>query len=214
MGTYFSEHPLSAMASKLAEHASVLCGQITNEMAGEKVIVAGMISTVRHASTKNNNVFVIATFEDLNGSIEVIVWSNVYTQTQDLWIEGNILIIEGTVKVREDRVSISCSRVRKYEPDANNHESNKREAYRPQAENNNHNAAPKKLVINLNQSSDTEQDRVYLQRIMEVLKRYPGKDSVQLAIRDRDRITRLDIPDIKIDYCNDLMKELNPILAY
>ena len=79
MGIYFSEHPLSALASKLAEHASVLCGQITSEMAGEKVIVAGMVSAVRHASTKNNNVFVIATFEDLNGSIEVTVWSDVYT---------------------------------------------------------------------------------------------------------------------------------------
>ena len=204
MGTFFSEHPLSALASKLAEHASVLCGQITNEMAGEKVIVAGMISSVRHASTKNNNVFVIATFEDLNGSIEVIVWSNIYTQTQDLWVEGNILIIEGTVKVREDRVSISCSRVRKYEP----------EAARPPVENNNHYQAPKKLVINLNQSSDTEQDRAYLQRIMEVLKRYPGRDSVQLAISDGDKVTRLDVPDIKIDYCNDLMKELDPILSY
>ncbi len=83
----------------------------------------------------------------------------------------------------------------------------------PPVESNNHYVAPKKLVINLNQSNDTEQDRVYLQHILEVLKRYPGKDSVQLAIRDRGKITRLDIPDIKIDYCNELMKELNPILA-
>ena len=101
-------------------------------------------------------------------------------------------------------MSISCSRVRKYEP----------EAARPPVENNNHYQAPKKLVINLNQSSDTEQDRAYLQRIMEVLKRYPGRDSVQLAISDGDKVTRLDVPDIKIDYCNDLMKELDPILSY
>ncbi len=199
MGVYFSEHPLAALASKLAEYSSVLCGEINSDMAGEKVVVAGMVTSTRLVTTKNNRIFVVATFEDLNGSIEVTAWSDVYTQSQDLWVEGNILIIEGTVKVRDDRVNVNCNKVHKYEPDMNKVSEGK----------NTYSAPPKKLTINMKQSEDTAKDVAYLQRVMEILRRYPGKDSVQLAIHKDDKITRMDMPDVKIDYCNDLIKELS-----
>jgi DNA polymerase III subunit alpha len=199
MGVYFSEHPLAALASRLAEYSSVLCGEINSDMAGEKVIVAGMVTSARLVTTKNNRIFMVATFEDLNGSIEVTVWSDVYTQTQDLWIEGSILIIEGTVKVRDERVNVNCTRVHKYEPEMNK-VSDGKSAY---------SAPPKKLTINMKQSEDTAKDLAYLQKVMGILKRYPGKDSVQLAIHKDEKITRMDIPELKIDYCNDLIKELS-----
>lgn len=223
MGVYFSEHPLSAMASKLAERTSVLCGEINVDMAGEKVLIAGMISSVRHASTRNNRVFVIANVEDLNGSIEVTVWSDVYTQTQDLWIEGNILLIDGNVRVKDDRVSISCTRARIYDPaqpdepgtmspykNSNSHSKDINNGLNHNNGNGNSNYVPppKKLVINISQSDNSDRDLEHLKLIMEVLRRYPGIDSVQLAIRKDDNITRLDVPDIKVAYCNDLIKEL------
>ncbi len=199
MGVYFSEHPLAALASKLAEYSSVLCGEINADMAGEKVVVAGMVTAVRLITTKNNRLFVVATFEDLNGSIEVTVWSDVYQQSQDLWIEGSILVIEGTIKVREDRVSVNCTRVHKYDPDMNK-VSNGKSTYT---------APPRKLTINIKQSEDTSKDVANLQKVMGILRRYPGKDSVQLAIQRNDKITRMDIPELKIDYCNELIKELS-----
>jgi len=199
MGVYFSEHPLAALASKLAEYSSVLCGEITADMAGEKVVVAGMVTSVRIVTTKNNRIFAVATFEDLNGSIDVTVWSDVYTQSQDLWIEGNILIIEGTVKVRDDRVNVNCARVHKYEPDSNKVSNGK----------GNYVAPPKKLTVNIKQSDDDGKDVAYLQRVLEILRKYPGKDSVQLAIHKNEKVTRMDMPELRIDYCNDLIKELS-----
>jgi DNA polymerase-3 subunit alpha len=222
MGVYFSEHPLTALAAKLAERASILCGEITADMAGEKVIIAGMVASVRHATTKNNRVFVIVNVEDLNGTIEVTVWSDVYTQTQDLWVEGNILIIDGTVRVREDRVNISCIKARLYDADQPDETNQKPDnGYHnkhavngngngngSENRNGNHVAAPKSLVINISQSNDSDRDLEYLKHIMNILRRYPGNSSVQLAIRKDDKVTKLDIPDIKVEYCNDLVKEL------
>lgn len=198
MGVYFSEHPLSALASKLAEHATVLCGEINTDMAGEKVTVAGMITAVRHITTKNNKLFVIATFEDLNGSIEVTVWSDVYAQSQDLWVEGNILVVDGTVRVREDRANVTCNRVRKYEPEMEKSTNDRV----------NHVAPTRKLAVNIRQSEDTDKDIANLQKVIEILRKYPGKDSVELFVQKNKTITRLDLPDVKIDYCNDLIKEL------
>jgi DNA polymerase III subunit alpha len=201
MGVYFSEHPLAALASKLAEYSSVLCGEINADMVGEKVVVAGMVTAVRLITTKNNRLFVVATFEDLNGSIEVTVWSDVYQQSQDLWIEGSILVIEGTIKVREDRVSVNCTRVHKYDPDMNK-VSNGKSTYK---------APPRKLKISIEQTEDADRDRTNLQKILEILHRYPGRDAVQLSIRKNDKVTYMDLPDVHVDCSNDLIKELSQI---
>jgi DNA polymerase III alpha subunit len=171
--------------------------------------------------------FAIATFEDLNGSIEVTVWSDIYTQTEDLWKDGNILLIEGTVKVREDSANINCFKVRRYEPDAekveNVVESNHAAPGKPVVVNNHaapkrpapdsNPAPPKKLVINIKQSDDSEKDLSQLQQILSVLRRHPGQDNVQLVIRKGGEITRLDVPDLTVDYSAGLMHELSPVLG-
>ena len=219
IGVYFSEHPLTAIAPKLSELATILCGEITTELAGEKVTVAGMVSSVRHATTKNSHAFVIVNFEDLNSNIEITVWSDVYAQSRDLWTEDNILIVDGIVKVREDRVSLNCIKARRFESSQlngnepkigntqckssdNSNENNGKDSNNSQA------PTPKTLVINITQSEDSERDLEYLAKVMEVLRRYPGKDAVQLSIRQDDKVTRLDIPDIRVEYCKDLIKEL------
>jgi len=195
-------------------------------MAGERVVVAGMVTSVRIVTTKNNRMFAIATFEDLNGSIEVTVWSDVYTQTEDLWKDGNILLIEGTVKVREDSANINCFKVRRYEPDAEKAENaieGNREARqtgsngshavpgKPVTESNH--ATPRKLVINIKQSDNSERDLSQLQQILGVLRRHPGRDNVQLVIRKGEEVTRMDVPDLKVDYSAGLMHELSPVLG-
>ena len=214
MGIYFSEHPLTAMASRLAEHATVLCGEINNEMAGEKVIVAGMVTAVRHVTTRNNRLFVIATFEDLNGSIEVTVWSDVYTQTQDLWADGSILLVEGYVRVREDRANINCTKVSRYDSEPTRSEPPKTEPVKPENGRKNNHAKPRTLIINIRQSDDSQKDLEHLQKVMGVLRKHPGNDSVQLAIRRGEEITRMEVPDIKVDYSDELLSELTPQLSY
>ncbi|MCX6002498.1 MAG: OB-fold nucleic acid binding domain-containing protein, partial [Chloroflexi bacterium] len=215
LGVYFSEHPLSALGSKLSEHATVLCGEINNEMAGEKVVIAGMVTSVRNVTTRNNRMFAIATFEDLNGSIEVTVWSDVYAQTEDLWKDGNILLIEGVVKVREDSANINCFKVRRYEPDPEKAmdtvDGDRVAPAKPAGDNNQ--AAPRKLVITIKQSDNSEKDLSQLQQILDVLRRHPGKDYVQLVIRKDEEITRLDVPDLTVDYSAGLMHELSPVLG-
>ena len=57
-----------------------------------------------------------ATLEDLDGSIEVMVWSDVYSGTTELWEEGNIVLVEGKVGVRDDGIQLSCKKVSRYEP--------------------------------------------------------------------------------------------------
>ncbi|MDP2951696.1 MAG: OB-fold nucleic acid binding domain-containing protein, partial [Chloroflexota bacterium] len=117
MGIYLSDHPFSLAHHQLAGVVDVFCGQINEEMAGQKVFTAGRVVSVRPLVTKDNRQFLAATLEDLEGSIEVTVWSEVYEKTKELWAVGNILHLIGKVRMRDERVQLHCERVRLHQPE-------------------------------------------------------------------------------------------------
>ena len=45
------------------------------------------------------------------------MWSDVYSGTAELWEEGNIVLIEGKVGMRDDSIQLSCKKVSRYQPD-------------------------------------------------------------------------------------------------
>lgn len=203
LGVYVSEHPLSSMAPALANAATALCGGIDVEMVGEKVIIAGMVTSIRQLYTRDRRPFVIATLEDLDGSIEVTAWSEVYSQTKEMWQEGKILLVEGMVKSRDDRATINCFRVRQYQTDSESPKETEPAISPP---------APRKIVINITQSDRTEEDVTRLNQVMDVLARYPGQDTVLLSIVTPEEAVNMKMPNT-INYCPELAKEIDNILG-
>ncbi len=97
IGVYLSEHPFRSFARNAVSENTTLCGQIDAEMAGQTVVVAGMVASAHHLFTREHQPFVSAVLEDLDGRTEVMVWPNVYSSTRDLWGEENILVVQGKV---------------------------------------------------------------------------------------------------------------------
>ncbi|MEX2246368.1 MAG: DNA polymerase III subunit alpha [Dehalococcoidia bacterium] len=110
LGVYVSAHPFSSAAVTLAKHTSALVSEITDEMDGREVVIAGMINDARTRLTKANRAFLSVTIEDLSGSLEVTVWPDVYEPTRDLWLPGNILLMQARVRERNDRLQVSVQR--------------------------------------------------------------------------------------------------------
>jgi len=211
LGIYFSEHPLVSVAPKLANAATTLCGAVSPEMVGETVIVAGMVSTMRQLYTRDRRPFVIATVEDLDGSISVTAWPEVYNQTKDMWQEGEILLIEGAVKLRDEQVSINCFRARQYQPDSEDNHNTKpvaKQVSKPVTKP----EPPRKLIISINQSDKAEDDVSQLQNVKEVLSHYPGKDKVQITIITPEETFNLKMPQT-VSYCTELAQEITSILG-
>jgi len=226
MGVYLSEHPFSAFADKIAAENTILCGQIDSEMAGQTVLVAGMVASVSHLVTKSQKSFVKATLEDLDGSIELMVWSDVYSGTIDLWEEGNILLVEGRVGVRDDTIQLTCKKASRYEPGKpkqekpptlialkpvestngktiTNGKNGKSDVYRsPEVK-----PAQKKrykLIITIKDSGDSEKDANYLRRVVYTMKEFPGQDEVSLRIPSEGKIIKLKIANLFTDYTAEL----------
>jgi DNA polymerase-3 subunit alpha len=210
MGVYLSEHPFSSFIGKMGVEKTTLCGQIDAELAGQTVEVAGMVASVHQLFTRDRRPFASAMLEDIDGSIEVMVWPKVYAGTRELWQEGNILLVGGMVRLRDDRVQLHCESVRRYQPQAAPAD----EVVTPQADTvaeESTSLAPagsRRLVVSIGQSSDEDSDIAHLRKLMDTFKEFPGGDEVKLCVANGERITNLRLSGIRTEYCPELHQRL------
>ena len=213
LGVYLSEHPFNSFASNMTLETT-LCGQIDAELAGQTVIVAGMVTSIRQLFTRDRHLFASAILEDLDGSIEVMVWPNVYASTKELWEEGNILLVEGKVRLRDDRVQLNCDYVRHYQPQATQGEevvtSQPGEAPVVAEETTAYTAPVKgrQLVISITQTNDEASDTAYLHKLIDTFKDFPGQDEVSLRVTNEEKVINLKLSNIATNYCPELHQQL------
>ena len=228
MGVSFSEPPFSPTA-KRAGAETTFCGQITPELEGQAVDVAGRIATVRYLTTRENRAFASAVLADFSGQVEVMVWPKVYASTTELWQEDNELVVWGRVRVRDDHVQINCDRVIPYQPESaptdeetapqpaepvavidKTAPAESAEAVTPDREATGgvKIARQSRVVVILNQTSDQEEDIARLHSIVSALKEFPGRDEVSLRVTNNGNAVNLRLPNIHADYCPELRQRL------
>jgi len=207
MGVYLSEHPFAAFADKVAAENTVLCGHVDAELVGQTILVAGMVASVHQSFTRDRRPFASVMLEDLDGRVEVMAWPDVYASTRELWQEGNILLVEGRVRVRNDRVQLSCDNVRRYQPEAALPEEAQAEtvAEEPKASK----APPKsRLTISINQTANIDDDVACLNKLVDTLRGFPGEDEVNMCVVNGDRVVNLKLSNIYTNYCPELHQRL------
>ena len=202
LGVYLSEHPFTRASQQLASEVDVFCSQIDEEMVGQTIITAGLVTSVRQSFTRDKRPFVSAVLEDFGGSIEVTAWPEVYERSKDLWQEGNTLLIKGKVRAKSERIQVTCLGVSLYQPDKSKESAEQSEV------------APsrRRLRVNLTTSDDTNTDITRLRQLFNVLKQFPGQDKVYLTIVSGERTTKLEVPDLAIDYGPELHRYLVDVI--
>jgi DNA polymerase-3 subunit alpha len=201
MGVYLSEHPFAAFADKMAAENTVLCGQVDAEMVGQTIRVGGMVASVHQSFTRDRRPFASVMLEDLSGMVEVMAWPDVYSSTRELWEEGNILLVEGKVRVRNDRTQVSCDNVRSYQLETA--EEAKPETPPPPP------PPPRsRLTISLKQTEDIDADVACLNKLVDTLRVFPGDDEVNMCVINGDRVVNLKLSNVYTGYCPELHQRL------
>ena len=100
MGLYISAHPLDQYAEYFSEQ-TVPFNTIKPEHDGKKVIVGGLVTTIRTIVTKNGAKMAFVGIEDKTGDSEVIVFPSVYQQVGDILRQDIAIKIEGSVNARD-----------------------------------------------------------------------------------------------------------------
>jgi DNA polymerase III subunit alpha len=103
LGIFVSGHPLADVADALARTGAVPVKDLRDHAEDEFLAVAGSIVAVRRTMTKAQQQMLIATLEDMSGSVELIVFPKTYPQVQALFVEDAIVAVKGRLRFRERR---------------------------------------------------------------------------------------------------------------
>src|SRR4029079_19247569 len=107
LGLYLSEHPMGEVAEQVGRYVNAYSGDLRDEsLDGQRVVVGGIVTGIRTVITKRQETMAIATLEDLQGSIEVVVFPRTFETTRPVWRDGSILLVTGRVDHKGEEVSL------------------------------------------------------------------------------------------------------------
>jgi DNA polymerase-3 subunit alpha len=241
VGFYVSEHPLQQVAAKLDGVVTTSCGEIDEEMAGQRVVIAGVVAWIRPYVTKKENLMAFVQLEDLQGSVEVIVFPSIYEKTRELWEEDKILLIKGRVDTKGRGAKVICESVQdelviNRPADGSAHE--KRRPRKPinrtpspgrqKAGNTNDKPQPtaqdarqarqrkpalRHLRITIHRTGEQKQDSRRLGLVHSLLQSYEGEDRFSIYLVSNGRRVQLDFPNATTGYCPALKQALTEMLG-
>lgn len=109
LGIYISEHPFHAAAPSVTPYASHTLAEVTIELAGQTVTVAGLVNTAQARNTRDGRKYYIVELEDLSGTAEMSVWNDTLELTgEEIWAEGRVLVVLLDVRDRgEGRLGLT-----------------------------------------------------------------------------------------------------------
>lgn len=98
---------MGEVAEQVGQFVTAYSGDLRDEsLDGQRLVVGGIVTGLRTVITKARQAMAIATLEDLQGTLEVVVFPRLYEQTGPTWQEGAILLVAGRVDHRGEDVSL------------------------------------------------------------------------------------------------------------
>ena len=95
IGLYVSDHPLSPYMDILSQVVTHFSAQLSEASPNEKVRVAGMITHIRHHQSKAGKPMAFVTIEDIQGSIELVIFPNVWSKVKPLIEMDRVILVDG-----------------------------------------------------------------------------------------------------------------------
>jgi len=102
LGLYLSDHPLGDIAEQIGRYVTAYSGDLGEELDQQRVVVGGVVTGMRTVITKAKATMGVATLEDLQGSLEVIVFPKILEATAPTWRADAIVLVAGRVDHKGD----------------------------------------------------------------------------------------------------------------
>ena len=160
LGFYLSGHPLSRFAEELKLYSTSDTSTLKESTNGTEIRIAGVVSDRKEILTKKGTRMAFLSLEDLQGTVEVVVFSELY-QKCITFVEGDApIMVAGSVKVEEEQVKVMATNIYPLESAAD--------------------VLTKR--VHLLASADRFNEK-QMQALKDILKRHPGKCLVYLHIQ-------------------------------
>jgi len=102
LGFYVSGHPLDAYAAELGRYATATTATMLEGADRSDVSFGGVVAALRERVGKGGGRTAFAMVEDLHGQVEVLIFSRVYEQVEELVKTDEPLLVEGKLSIEGD----------------------------------------------------------------------------------------------------------------
>jgi DNA polymerase III subunit alpha len=192
LGLYVSDHPLQGLEHILAAERDIGIGELIAEDGPREstVTIAGMITNITRKTTRRGDIWAVITVEDLQASIEVLLFPRAYEMVSTVLATDTVVKIKGKVKVEDDVVSLNASELSL--PDITQ-------------------APSGPVVISLPANRCTPE---VVQQLRDVLAAHPGLTEVRLRLRSAGKTTVMKLDDrLRVTPSQPLMADLKALLG-
>jgi DNA polymerase-3 subunit alpha len=238
LGFQFGDHPFMEAAAWLSGQLTHDTSQLTPELSGERVKIAGLVTGVRRILTKSKSQMAVVVLEDLHGAIEAVAFPRVYERSADVFRDDVILVIEGKVDTRSERPQIVIDRVEEWirpttgsppplsprgdpvEGNGNRVNGHKRQGSEAVAVGGDDAAgsvveeAKRILRVVVPRGEDDNACLRLLEQLHVLVVRSPGQDEVQLVVHDRGG-SRIELAgaDIAVKHSSELESQVRALVG-
>ncbi|HKN93144.1 MAG TPA: DNA polymerase III subunit alpha, partial [Thermoleophilaceae bacterium] len=199
LGLFLSSHPLKEVRAALRARVQCSLAELDHKKDGEWVTVGGTITESKKIRTKKGEPMMFATLDDLEGSVEMLVFNSAYASNADKIGDDKVLIVRGRVDHKEQgETKLVVQDVEVFEPTHEEVEDAKREAATMAA------APPKRVTVRL--SGDLPAH--FVQDLKDLVHHHRGDYELMLCIGERSLLLG---PDFRVADSSSFRTELEEL---
>jgi DNA polymerase-3 subunit alpha len=205
IGLFISAHPLKEVGPALRAKADCTLGELAARRDGDWVTVGGMITQSKRIRTKKGDWMMFATLDDLEDSVEVIVFGKALAANEDALAVDSIVLVRGKVDHKDSaKTCILAQLVERFEP-------SREEVLQAQVRAAKQVVEPAALRLRLDARA---LPATVLGELRELLSGFPGESDVVIELSTSVGHRRLKLgPDFRVSRSAGLHAELDALLG-
>lgn len=116
LGLYVSDHPLAGLEHVVKASGDCTIGQLyseTDRADGSTIKICGLVTNVQRRMSKKGDTWASVTIEDLEGSIDVMVFPAAYNLAAPILVPDSIVVVKARLRRKDDGLDLSATEITK-----------------------------------------------------------------------------------------------------
>jgi len=164
LGIYVSDHPLKEIAEEVRRAGDYSLGDLDEVPDGTNAWFAGLLASVSLRPTKKGAMMAIANLEDLDGTIEAVLFPQTLDKYRDIIVEDAVVRIRAKLEDSDRGRKLIVAEVERFDGSL----------FAP---------PPRKVVVTTDAGALVNGRHT---KLLEVLAQYPGTDTAVLCVTDEE----------------------------
>lgn len=99
LGFYLTGHPLQKYEAELKSFSRNSTGDLGENLSSTEVSIGGVVAGSRRVQTKRGETMAFVQLEDMEGTVEVVLWPSIFEKFKDLLINDKPILVKGRAEI-------------------------------------------------------------------------------------------------------------------